>query len=105
MPDYEQALNQYRAGKRCGASAADQLILVYEEAISSCYRQDADGAHNAICALSRSLDYRNQAALAKSLSWVYHHCQVLLHRKNFEGAALILAEIRDALKASRDGAL
>lgn len=105
MPTFEQALKQYQAGKRCGASDAQMLQMVYDEAIKGCFEHNMGRATLALQALSKSLDYSANAELAVHLDWIYHHCHMLVGHREFEHAAGILCEIRDALKEVSNGHL
>lgn len=73
-------------------------MMVYEEAIAGCIEHNRIRATHALQALSKSLDYNAQTELAVHLNWVYHHCHMLVGRREFEHAARILGEIRDAFK-------
>ncbi len=98
MATFEQAIRQYQAGKRCGASDAQILMMAYDEAIKGCFEHNMGRATLALQALSKSLDYSTNTELAVHLDWIYHHCHMLVGHREFEHAAGILCEIRDALK-------
>ena len=100
MTDLKHALLKYRSTRLLGASAYDLLMMVYSEAISSCYKRNPVRASRALRTLQESLDPKSQVDLAKNLNRVYGHCMILISQNEYDAAADILTTVRNTWRDS-----
>lgn len=87
--------NSYIENEILNLSPVELILKIYDVAIVSCKRKDAEKANRAITELIASLnfDYKD---ISLSLFKLYHYCQYEIRRGNFDRAVEILKELRDA---------
>ncbi len=93
----QQAVTQtYRMNQIAGASPLDLLIMAYDAALASCGQQDLVRLTKAIGVLRDALDYSYDADVALGFFRLYQYINDLARKGEFEEAANLLRELRDA---------
>lgn len=86
--------NNYIENEILNLSPVELILKIYDIAIVSCKRRNADKANKAIAELIASLNFDYDIAL--SLFRLYHYCQYEIRQGNFDEAIEILTELRNA---------
>lgn len=93
--------NPYLTQKIMSASPEQLVVYIYDVAIAACGRQDQDKAIQAIHLLIKTLRFDDRQ-IANRFYQVYSAILEFIHRKNFDEARKMVAEIRETwLKAMR----
>lgn len=87
--------NNYIENEILNLSPVELILKIYDIAIVSCKRKDAEKATRAITELIASLNF-DYKEISLGLFKLYHYCQYEIRRGNFENAIEILKELRDA---------
>ena len=86
--------NNYLYNEIMNLSPVELILKIYDIAIVSCKRKDAERANRALTELIASLnfDYKD---ISLGLFKLYYYCQHQIRNGNFEAALEILKELRD----------
>jgi flagellin-specific chaperone FliS len=87
--------NSYIENEILNLSPVELILKIYDVAIVSCKRKNAEKANRAITELIASLNF-DYKEISLSLFKLYHYCQYEIRQGNFDRAIEILKELRDA---------
>lgn len=96
MTNLKTVTQTYRMNQIAGASPLDLLIMAYDAALASCGQSDLVRLTKAIGVLRDALDYSYDADIALGFFRLYQYVGDLGRQGNFDEAASLLRELRDA---------
>ena len=96
MTNLQAATQTYRMNQIAGASPLDLLIMAYDAALASCGQSDLVRLTKAVSVLRDALDYSYDAEVALGFFRLYQYIGDLGRQGNFDEAAGLLRELRDA---------
>lgn len=96
MNTYQNATLTYRMNQINGASPLDLLIMAYDVALTSAGQGDLARFTQAIGVLRDALDYSYDANVALGFFRLYQYCADLARKGEFDEAAGLIRELRDA---------
>jgi len=86
--------NNYIETEILNLSPIELILKIYDVAIVSCRKKDAEKANKAITELIASLDF-DYKEISIPLFKLYQYCQYEIRKGNFENALEILKELRE----------
>lgn len=89
------AVFEYRRHQVEGASPIQRIILVYDVALRACAQRDLALGTAALRVLEDGLDF-SAGEIAGRLFRLYQYSADLMRRNNYEDAAALLRELREA---------
>ncbi len=89
------AVWEYRRHQVEGASPLQRIIIVYDVALRACAQRDLARATAALRVLEDGLDFSAGQVAGRLLS-LYQYSADLMRHGDFDGAAALLRELRDA---------
>ena len=92
------AAQNYLRNSVTTADPRKQILLVYDRAIAGCRQQDLEMAGRALAELVNGLNM-DAGPISGSLLAIYQYCSELARKGQYEEAANILQELRDAWAA------
>jgi len=102
MTNFQAATQTYRMNQIAGASPLDLLIMAYDAALASCGQRDLARLTKAIGVLRDALDYSYDADVALGFFRLYQYIGDLGRKGEFDEAAGLLRELRDAWAQVRE---
>ncbi len=87
--------NEYRQQEVMGASPVRLVIMAYDLAIRSCEQQDFVRATKAISVLRDALNF-DYPEISVGLFRLYQYCLECLRQGEWDGAASVLRDLREA---------
>lgn len=96
MNAYQNATLTYRMNQVNAASPLDLLIMAYDVALTSAGQGDLARFTRAIGVLRDALDYSYDADVALGFFKLYQYCADLARKGEFDEAAGLIRELRDA---------
>ncbi len=96
MTNLQTVTQTYRMNQIAGASPLDLLIMAYDAALASCGQNDLPRLTKAIGVLRDALDYSYDADVALGFFRLYQYIGELGRQSEFDVAANLLRELRDA---------
>ena len=98
---YQSQSSQYRFQEIMGASPIRLVVMSYDVAIQACRQENFSRATRAISVLRDALNYDyNETAMA--LFGLYQWCLDSIRKEEYQEAAQILTELRDAWTAAEE---
>lgn len=102
MTNLQAVTQTYRMNQIAGASPLDLLIMAYDAALASCGQQDLARLTKAVGVLRDALDYSYDADIALGFFRLYQYIADLGRKGEFDEAANLLRELRDAWTQVRE---
>lgn len=96
MTNLQAVTQTYRMNQISGASPLDLLIMAYDAALASAGQGDLDRFTRALTVLREALDYSYDADIAIGFFRLYQYCGDLARKGEFDEAAALIRELRDA---------
>lgn len=96
MTNLQVATQTYRMNQINGASTLDLVIMAYDAALIGCGQQDLERTTKALATLRDALDFSYDEEIAMGLFKLYQYCADLTRKGEYDEAAYLLRELRDA---------
>lgn len=96
MSTVQTAVQTYQMQQIFSAGPLDLLIMAYDAALIGCNRRDLPYTTRALNELRNALDFNYDADIALGFHRLYTYCHDLARKGEFDQAAGILRELRDA---------
>jgi flagellin-specific chaperone FliS len=96
MSTVQTAVQTYQMQQIYSAGPLDLLIMAYDAALIGCNRRDLQYTTRALTELSNALDFNYDPDIALGFHRLYTWCGDLARQGEFDQAAGILRELRDA---------
>lgn len=96
MSTVQTAVQTYQMQQIFSAGPLDLLIMAYDAALVGCNRRDLEYTTRALNELRNALDFNYDADIALGFHRLYTYCNDLARKGEFDQAAAILRELRDA---------
>lgn len=90
------ATQTYRANQVNGASPLDLLLMTYDAALIGCGQRDLGRTIKAIELLRDALDFSYDENIALGFFRLYQYCADLVRKGEYDEAAGLLRELREA---------
>jgi flagellin-specific chaperone FliS len=96
MASLQTAAQTYRINQVASASPLDLVLMAYDAALIGCAQRDLARTTEAITVLRNALDFSYDARIAMGLFRLYQYCAELARKGDYDQAAYLLRELRDA---------
>ncbi len=92
---------EYLGQQVLGAGPLQLVLMLYEITIAACRRKDGEQARRALLELIGALDFE-ASEIAVNLFSLYDYCLRRIREGNFEEAAFILKELKEAWQRAQE---
>jgi flagellin-specific chaperone FliS len=96
------AAQTYRLNQICSASPLELLLMAYDAALIGCAQRDLKRTTDAVSVLRNALSFSYDPNIAMGLFRLYQYCAELARKGEYDQAAHLLRELRDAWSLVRD---